>query len=50
MEWPPSSGKMQQFPEMDRAAWFGFAEAKEKILSGQRPLLDELENRIKEIT
>ena len=48
MEWPPSSGKMQRFPEMDRAAWFGFAEAKEKILSGQQPLLDELENRIKQ--
>jgi predicted NUDIX family NTP pyrophosphohydrolase len=41
MEWPPKSGRMASFPEVDRAAWFGLAEAREKILKGQRPLLDE---------
>jgi predicted NUDIX family NTP pyrophosphohydrolase len=46
LEWPPSSGKLCQFPEMDRAAWFKFKEAKEKILNGQLPLLEELEKRL----
>lgn len=43
MEWPPRSGKIQEFPEVDRAEWFAADEAKEKILKGQRPLIDELE-------
>jgi len=43
MEWPPHSGRMAQFPEVDRAAWYRFAEAREKILASQLPLLDELE-------
>jgi predicted NUDIX family NTP pyrophosphohydrolase len=47
IEWPPKSGKLQKFPEMDRAEWFGFAEAKEKILAGQLPLLEELENKLR---
>jgi predicted NUDIX family NTP pyrophosphohydrolase len=42
MEWPPRSGKMQAFPEVDRGEWFPLAAAKEKILPGQRPFLDEL--------
>ena len=42
MEWPPRSGRQQEFPEVDRAAWFSLLEAKEKILKGQQPLLDEL--------
>jgi len=42
MEWPPKSGRQQEFPEVDKAAWFGLEEAKEKILKGQRGLLDEL--------
>lgn len=42
MEWPPRSGKMRSFPEVDRAAWFTLQEARVKILAGQRPLLDEL--------
>jgi len=42
MEWPPRSGKQQEFPEIDRAAWFPLAEAREKILAGQAPLLDQL--------
>ena len=40
MEWPPRSGRMQRFPEIDRAAWFGLAEAKEKILPSQAQVLD----------
>lgn len=46
MEWPPRSGKHQEFPEVDRAAWFGLAEARERLLSGQRGFLDELQQRI----
>lgn len=43
MEWPPHSGKMAEFPEIDRAAWFTLNEARQKILHGQAALLDELE-------
>jgi predicted NUDIX family NTP pyrophosphohydrolase len=35
MEWPPRSGRRQTFPELDRAAWFDVAEARDKILKGQ---------------
>jgi predicted NUDIX family NTP pyrophosphohydrolase len=42
MEWPPRSGRMQQFPEVDRAAWFSIDEARIKLLQGQLPLLDAL--------
>ncbi len=42
MEWPPRSGRMQSFPEVDRAGWFSVAEAREKLVEGQRPLLDRL--------
>jgi predicted NUDIX family NTP pyrophosphohydrolase len=42
MEWPPRSGKIQRFPEVDRATWFPLAEAKQRINAGQLPLLDEL--------
>jgi predicted NUDIX family NTP pyrophosphohydrolase len=43
LEWPPRSGRQQEFPEIDRAAWFDLDTAREKILTGQRPLLDALE-------
>lgn len=43
LEWPPHSGKKQQFPEVDRAGWFTIAEAKEKINNAQTGLLSELE-------
>ena len=46
LEWPPRSGRMQSFPEIDRAAWFTLTEAREKILPSQAPLLDLLEGRI----
>ena len=42
MEWPPRSGTMQEFPEIDRAAWFDLAAAQKKIIEGQRPLLERL--------
>ncbi|HEX9986639.1 MAG TPA: NUDIX domain-containing protein [Thermoanaerobaculia bacterium] len=42
MEWPPRSGKRQEFPEADRAAWFALDEARRRIIAGQVPLLDEL--------
>jgi predicted NUDIX family NTP pyrophosphohydrolase len=40
MEWPPHSGKRQRFPEVDRGQWFGVAEAQEKMLIGQQPMLE----------
>ena len=43
MEWPPRSGRMASFPEVDRAGWFALAEAREKIIPGQRTLLDRIE-------
>ena len=42
MEWPPRSGRMGEFPEVDRAQWFTPAEAARKILKGQRPILEAL--------
>jgi predicted NUDIX family NTP pyrophosphohydrolase len=42
LEWPPRSGRMQSFPEVDRAAWFDLDEARQKILSGQRAFIDRL--------
>jgi predicted NUDIX family NTP pyrophosphohydrolase len=48
LEWPPHSGKQQAFPEVDRAGWFTVQAAKEKILKGQAPFLDELSEILKE--
>jgi predicted NUDIX family NTP pyrophosphohydrolase len=42
LEWPPKSGKLVDFPEVDRAEWFGVELAKQKILQGQLPLIEEL--------
>jgi predicted NUDIX family NTP pyrophosphohydrolase len=42
MEWPPRSGKFQEFPEIDRASWLSVEEAKKKILPAQQVLVDEL--------
>ena len=42
MEWPPRSGKQQEFPEVDRADWFTLEQAREKILKSQLPLLEQL--------
>jgi predicted NUDIX family NTP pyrophosphohydrolase len=43
IEWPPRSGKQQEFPEADRAAWFSIREARERIHPGQAALLNALE-------
>ncbi|MGH2946868.1 MAG: NUDIX domain-containing protein [Solirubrobacteraceae bacterium] len=42
LEWPPRSGRMQEFPEVDRAQWFTLAEARERINPAQAELLDRL--------
>ena len=42
IEWPPRSGRLQSFPEIDRGAWFTLPAAARKILRGQVPLLEEL--------
>ncbi|MCK9274004.1 MAG: NUDIX domain-containing protein [Syntrophales bacterium] len=46
MEWPPRSGKLEKFPEVDRAQWFFLEEAKKKILKSQTPLLEDLCKKI----
>ena len=42
MEWPPRSGRQQEFPEVDRVAWFSLEVAREKLVKGQLPFLDRL--------
>ena len=42
MEWPPHSGRLRNFPEIDRAAWFAVADARRKILMGQAIFVDRL--------
>jgi len=42
LEWPPRSGRIQQFPEIDRAAWVPVEVAREKLVKGQLPFLDRL--------
>ncbi|HEY4088338.1 MAG TPA: NUDIX domain-containing protein [Bryobacteraceae bacterium] len=42
MEWPKGSGRMREFPEVDRAGWFGVAEARAKILQAQAAFLDRV--------
>jgi predicted NUDIX family NTP pyrophosphohydrolase len=46
MEWPRNSGRRITFPEVDRAEWFALSEARRRILDGQRPLLDRLEEQL----
>ena len=46
LEWPPRSGRMRTFPEVDHAAWYGHAVALRKIIAGQRPIVDELFARL----
>lgn len=46
LEWPPRSGKQQQFPEVDRAEWFPLEVAKKKILKGQAGFVDQLQRLI----
>jgi len=46
MEWPRGSGRLREFPEIDRVAWFGIDEAATKIVAGQRDLLDRLREQL----
>jgi predicted NUDIX family NTP pyrophosphohydrolase len=46
LEWPPKSGRMQSFPEVDRAQWFAPDEARRKILAGQSEFIDRLLARL----
>jgi predicted NUDIX family NTP pyrophosphohydrolase len=42
IEWPPRSGRRQEFPEIDAAGWFTLDAARERLVKGQRPALDAL--------
>jgi predicted NUDIX family NTP pyrophosphohydrolase len=46
IEYPPRSGRFREFPEIDKAGWFDREAAYEKVLAGQRPLLDEFFERL----
>ena len=46
LEWPPRSGERRDFPEIDRAGWFGREAARRKLLAGQLPLLEDLRQRL----
>ncbi len=43
LEWPPRSGTMRSYPELDEIEWMGMAEARRRILASQQPLIDALE-------
>jgi predicted NUDIX family NTP pyrophosphohydrolase len=42
MEWPPRSGRAREFPEVDRAGWFGLEAARRKLVPGQVGFIDRL--------
>lgn len=42
LEWPPKSGRLEEFPEVDRAGWFAYHAANEKVLPGQRGFLEKV--------
>ena len=46
MEWPPRSGRTARFPEVDRGQWFPMAEAFQRILTAQAPILEELQAKL----
>jgi predicted NUDIX family NTP pyrophosphohydrolase len=46
IEWPPHSGRMAEFPEVDRAAWFSIEQAMEKATRGQRPIIAALAEKL----
>jgi predicted NUDIX family NTP pyrophosphohydrolase len=46
LEWPPRSGRMNAFPEVDRAGWFSLDEARVKILVGQLPFVTAIAERV----
>ncbi|MFH0341091.1 MAG: NUDIX domain-containing protein [Chromatiales bacterium] len=48
MEWPSKSGRYEEFPEVDRAAWFAIEEASHKILKGQAAFLAQLQEKLRD--
>lgn len=46
MEWPPKSGKFQEFPEIDRVEWFSFDDARKKMNAEQFHLIEDIVSRI----
>ena len=46
LEWPPRSGRTASFPEVDRVEWMPLDEAREKLVKGQRPAIDQLEEHL----
>jgi predicted NUDIX family NTP pyrophosphohydrolase len=46
MQWPPKSGQWQTYPEVDKAGWYSFEEAKEKINPAQIAFLEELAEKL----
>jgi predicted NUDIX family NTP pyrophosphohydrolase len=47
MEWPPRSGREQEFPEVDRAEWFGLDDARRKLVRGQVGFVDRVEELVR---
>ncbi len=47
MEWPPKSGRVQAFPQIDKAEWFNISDTSKKLIAGQVPLLTQLEDILK---
>ena len=50
MEWPPRSGTIQQFPEIDRVEWFGLDEARRRLNAAQVPFLERLQEAISRLS
>jgi len=48
MEWPKGSGRLQEFPEVDRVAWLGLDEARGKLVTAQRAFLDRLAEQLRD--
>lgn len=46
IEWPPRTGRGIEIPEVDKGGWFNYATAKEKLIPGQVPILEELHQLI----
>jgi predicted NUDIX family NTP pyrophosphohydrolase len=46
MQWPPHSGRIIEFPEVDRGAWFTLREARERILASQKAIVDQIQEKL----
>ena len=46
LEWPPKSGRVREFPEVDAGAWFSLPAANDKLIPGQRPFLTRLSEKL----